>query len=205
MYHKNWLGILAAVAVAVSPAAVFAGQSASKTLSWKEVLQYENTRVNNEGSSSVLGVSVGAQVRRINAQAQAYKKVENSFASLTKRGKMSANAINQCKSNYSTLKQAAVANKLFEHYALTAVVPNDFCKLSAQEVAFLQRFFSGKEIPVEARQYKQAVLLLLNYDNAMFWLVINPQNKVITLNYNDPADIENLEELQSHWKQLSVK
>ena len=37
------------------------------------------------------------------------------------------------------------------------------------------------------------------------WFVVNPQDKTLTFNYNDPRDLETLDELKTDWKPLLVK
>lgn len=201
MNCKHWMGLFAALAVAVAPATGWAGQKNPHKITWKQALQTENKRVNHQGASSVLGVSVGAHVQRIDAQARVHKRMKDLYASLTNDKK----ALARCKATYNTLQKAARANRLFHHYVLDAANPQDFCKLSAKEVAFLKGFFKGQVTPSRARQYQNALLLTLNFQQRQIWLVINPQSKLITLVYTYTDDVQNMEELQGRWEPRAVK
>lgn len=205
MNYKLWAGLLLALTASVHPAALRAGQNAAKAPSWQQVLQKENKKAVSRGASSVLGTSVTANVRLISAQAQAAKVMENLFTSLLKKQRKSESEIQACKANYQDLQETVHLNKLFKNYVLTAVVPNDFCWISREEKAFLKRFFNNLETPQEARQYKEALLLSFSYQHADMWLVIKPQEKLIIFNYNDPADLKSIKELNGKFRVLSVK
>ena len=112
MCYKNWMGILAALAIAAMPASVSAGQKTFQLIHWTKALQTENKRVDNQGSASVFGVSVGAHVDRISAQAHANKKIKNFFSYLRTYKKASDASIRQCQANYETLKSAVQHNQL---------------------------------------------------------------------------------------------
>lgn len=206
MNYKLWAGVLFALAACVYPAALRAEQQdAPKLFFWQRVLEKENQNVNSRVSSSVLGTSANANIRLISAQAQAAKVMENLFASLLKKQRKSESEIQKCKANYQDLQKSANTNKLFKGYVLTAIVPSDYCLLSNEEKAFLKRFFNNIETPQEARQYKGALLLSLNYQHADMWLVIKPKEKLIIFNYNDPADLKSIKELNGKSIVLSVK
>lgn len=205
MCYKNWMGILTALAIAAMPASVSAEQKTFQLIHWTKALQTENKRVDNQGSASVFGVSVSAHIDRISAQAHANKKIKNFFSYLRTYKKASDASIRQCQANYETLKSAVQHNQLFSHYALTAVSPQDFCRLSAKEVAYLERLFKGTASPIRARQYKSALLLTMYQQKKYIWFAVEPQNKLITLVYNNPDDLKEISGLSGGWKQLAVK
>ena len=201
MNCKHWMGLFAALAVAVAPATGWAGQQNPHKISWKQALQTENKRVNNQGASSVLGVSVDAHVKRIDAQARVHNKMEKFYASL----KGDRKTLARCQTAYNSLQKTAQTNPLFHHYVLNAVNPQDFCKLSAQEVSLLKGFFKGQVTPFRARQYKNALLLMFHSQQRQIWLVVNPQSKLITLVYTYTDEVQQMEELQGRWEPLAVK
>ena len=208
MYFKNWIKLAAVFAVAAAPVcqaatveSFFSGNK--KTISWKQALEKANKKVDEAGASSVLGAAIGEHVRRISVHTQENKKMNQFYASLLEKND-NQKLVRKCQANYRAVKEAANANRLFNQYGLTAIVPADFCELSYEDLAYIRRFFQNRHPVSEARQYKEVILLTLSSNPTTLWFVVNPQNKMITFNYNDPKDLESLEELQTKWKELTV-
>ena len=197
--------VLAALAMPIYPAQAggFFGKK-PQVLSWQEALTNANRKVDNEGAASVLGVRVGEHVRRIGLHATLHKHMQDFFQSLRRTGSTEA-AARKCQANYELIKQTALRNPLFAHYELTALVPGDFCTLSAQELTRIRRFFQGVQPLEQALAYQKVFLLTIKEGTARMWFVVNPQDKTLTFNYNDPRDLETLDELKTDWKPLLVK
>lgn len=207
MNYTKYMGAFLTLALLAAPLCAVQAKPAPKKepVSWQAAVKKENTRVNNRGAASVLGDDVGASVRRIALHAQEAKKLENFYTRLRKDKRVTESFIRQCRANYQALQQAAAKNPLFSHYALTALVPVDFCNLAPEDLAYAKRFFAGQAAAAEARQYKKAVLLRLENRSSVLWFVVNPQDKMLTFNYNDPIDIDTLDILQTAWTPLSVR
>lgn len=202
MKYKLFLLAFAILGVSLFPVQSWAGQNDAKELSWQEAVQKENHRVNSQGSSSVLGASVGESIRRISEQAKAAKQMEAFF-----KGKKNLSA---CQARYNTLQNLVTKNKLFGSYVLSAVEPNDLCKMSAKGVALLEDFFKGAEAPQEAVLHGHTIVLSFNYQEDKstldVWLVVKPSDKVISFIYNDPMPLTWSDEItKNKGKHLIVK
>lgn len=207
MNHTKYMGAFLMLALMAAPFCAVHAKPAPKKepVSWQTAVKKENTRVNNRGAASVLGDAVGASVRRIAVHAQEAKKLEKFYTQLREHKRAPESFIRQCQANYQALRQSAAKNPLFSDYALTALVPVDFCDLKPEDLAYAKQFFAGQAAADEARQYKKAVLLRLESASSTLWFVVNPQDKMLTFNYNDPMDINTLDILQTAWTPLSVR
>lgn len=169
-------------------------------VSWKKVLEQDNRRVDNQGAASVLGVRVGAQLERIRKQNEARQTMQKAFA------KMPKDKAPQAKANYNRFQALMSKNQLFKGYEMKAPVPSDFYQMDADTLKHVLAFFNGNVNPVSARQYKRGLLLTLRApkSSADVFLQVDVQNKIISLVYNDPADLDqNL--LSGKWYELKVQ
>lgn len=207
MKHNKWTGAFLILALVAAPFCTAPAKPAPKkeNVSWQAAVKKENIRVNNQGAASVLGTSVGASIRRISVHAEEAKKLENFYDSLRKRQDTPESFIRKCQANYEVFKQAANQNPLFSGYGLTALVPVDFCSLTPEDLAYAKRFFQGQETAAQARRYKKAILLTLENGPITLWFIVNPQDKMLTFNYNDPMDINTLDILNTKWTPLAVR
>lgn len=184
-------------------AALVPAQSAAQThknVSWRKVLQAENRRVDNQGAASVLGASVGASVKRIQTQVQAKQKMNKYLAQMPKE------LVKKSRQNHNRAEQILSKNPLFQGYVLAAPVPTDFYKMGDVAFRHFLAFCNGQVNPVHARQYKQGIFLALQAPNATdyTYLLIDPKNKIVTLVYNDPADLDQ-HFLSGKWYELNVR
>lgn len=200
MNCKRCMKILTVLVLAAAPVcAAFAGGN----LSWKEVLEYANRKVDNKGSASVLGVAVGEQVRRISLHAKETKRLEDFYQSLRRQGTPEYK-IRKCQANYQMIKKDANSNELFANYALTADSFQDFCNLSPEELRYVKLFFRGRVAPAMARKYSDTILLVLTPRSSMAWLSVNPQDKMIKFTCNNAANFKSLEVSHAQYTPLSV-
>ena len=169
-------------------------------VSWKKVLEQENRRVDNQGVASVLGVRVGAQIEHIRKQNDTRKYMQKAFTQLPKGTAEKAEA------NYNRIQTLIAKNQLFKGYELTVPVLCDLYQLNADELKHVLAFFNGNANPTWAKQYKRGLLLTLRVPetSADVFLQVDVQNKIISLVYNDPADLDkNL--LSGKWYELKVQ
>ena len=78
--------------------------------------------------------------------------------------------------------------------------------MDADTLKHVLAFFNGNVNPVSARQYKRGLLVTLRTpkSSADVFLQVDVQNKIISLVYNDPADLDqNL--LSGKWYELQVQ
>lgn len=208
MPTKLWIAIMSVCtiyAATLNPA--YAGQSFDKKpISWQKALQKANSRVDNYGGASVLGTFVGEYVRRCGVHQEERQKMQAFYDEVKNNPNVD---VRTCVNNYNQIKQAAQAQKLFSNYELTALVPFDFCALTPENLKYIVRFFAGQVSPRYARQYKKAILLRLDHyfnpsQSVTFWFVVNPKDKTLTFNLNDPLSLEAVEELRTPYKNLAV-
>lgn len=208
MLHRRWMKILLLAAVTVWPVSaiqaadgIFSGNK--KELGWQEALEKANRKVANEGAASVLGVRIGTYVHRINTQTKEHKKMQQFYGDLQQHN-TSKEFIRKCQANFDLIRKSAQANPLFARYELSAIVPGDFCMLSAQEMTDIRHFFQGTKPAYQAYQYSDALLLNIKSERALLWFAVDPKDQMIFFNYNDPKDLEELEILKTNWQPLPV-
>ncbi|MDD7578991.1 MAG: hypothetical protein PUK24_05555 [Elusimicrobia bacterium] len=155
-------------------------------ISWKKVLEQENRRVDNQGVASVLGVRVGAQIEHIRKQNDTRKYMQKAFTQLPKGTAEKAEA------NYNRIQTLIAKNQLFKGYELTVPVLCDLYQLNAAELKHVLAFCNGNANPTRAKKYKRGLLLTLRVPetSADVFLQVDVQNKIISLVYNDPADLD---------------
>lgn len=169
-------------------------------VSWKKVLEQENRRVDNQGVASVLSVRVGAQIECIRKQNEARKQMQKAFTQLPKGTAEKAEA------NYNRIQTLIAKNQLFTGYELTVPVLCDLYQWNAAEIKHVLAFFNGKANPTSAKKYKRGLLLTLRVPETFVdvFLQVDVQNKIISLVYNDPADLDgNL--LSGKWYELQAQ
>ena len=168
-------------------------------ISWQEALKNLNKKVAYEEEGGVLGVSVGKQIARITVHAQETEKLSDYYFQLPET------YANRCKTNYGIVKTYLQENPLFKDYGLTAIDPESFCELTIDDLSIIGSFAEDEYRVSQASQYKKVILLMLHSENSLFWFVINPQDKMITFNYDDALNLNKLEVLNTASKTLSVK
>lgn len=172
------------------------GTFAAGTINWKVALQNANQKVDSKSASSHMGIDIAAMTQRISKQVQNAKRLKETFDAHTKK--------TQCYANYKRLGKEMRKNKLFAQYELSALYARDFCNLKEEDMGFLIEFFQNKQKPVEAVQYEKAILLTLRDGSNVFWFIAEPEDRILSLNVNDPVDLNGVESLKGKYQKLSV-
>lgn len=176
---------------------------AGKPVHWVQALQSANSSASRSSFLSDFGIRSSYNLNREVAQQNEHKKIEQFSKESFYKQKHDLDVFKQ---NYNALNTALRSNKLLSDYMLTAAVMADIHNLSKDEVNFIVRFFTGK-VPVrQAKQYEdKTILLSLSYQGADYWFVINPNLKLVTFVYNDPADLGSIAGVKGKATPLSVK
>lgn len=196
---KKWLKLMIVVGVMLFP---LASVQAAKPVHWLTALKNANASAARSSFLADIGIFSSYNLKREIARENEKKKLEQFYKYYFDKD---AFDLDKFKANYEDISDAMHTNPLLKDYMLTVTNFVDLHNLSWQEAALIVKFFNGKVPASKAQKFEEVILVTLNYKGADLWFVFNPQYKLVTFIYNDPADFRAVEGVEGKWTPLSVK